>query len=80
MAKARRGVSRRTFLTTVGLASAAAVMPRAVLAQAPAAIKGARISVLQATYFIGPAQELFKKQCEEFAKVAGVSVTADFLN
>ena len=74
-------MNRRGFLKTVAVgAGAATVLPRTVLAQAPAAIKGAKISVLQATYFIAPAQELFKKQCEEFGKVAGVTVTADFLN
>jgi multiple sugar transport system substrate-binding protein len=80
MAKHHREVTRRTFLTVVGLGAAATGLPRTALGQAPAAIKGTKISVLQATYFIAPAQELFKQQCEEFTKVAGVSVTADFLN
>jgi multiple sugar transport system substrate-binding protein len=81
MANEHQGVSRRRFLTTVALGAAAAgTMPRTALGQAPAAIKGTKLSVLQATYFIAPAQELFKQQCEEFAKVAGVSVTPDFLN
>jgi multiple sugar transport system substrate-binding protein len=74
-------MNRRSFLKTVAVGTgAAALVPRVTLAAAPAAVKGAKISVLQATYFIGPAQELFKKQCEEFAKVAGVTVTPDFLN
>lgn len=73
--------NRRGFLKTVGLGAAVAgALPRSALAQAPAAIKGAKLSVLQATYFIAPAQDLFKKQCEEFGKVAGVTVTPDFLN
>ncbi len=81
MATHHQGVSRRKFLETVALGAATAgIAPRIALGAPPAAIKGAKISVLQATYFIGPAQELFKNQCEEFAKVAGVTVTPDFLN
>jgi multiple sugar transport system substrate-binding protein len=80
MVNSARCISRRRFLGTVALGAGAATMLPHALEAAPAAIKGTKLSVLQATYFIAPAQELFKKQCEEFGKVAGVSVTADFLN
>lgn len=74
-------VNRRGFLQTVALgAGAASLLPRTAWGQPPARIKGTKLSVLQATYFIAPAQDLFKKQCEEFGKIAGVTVTPDFLN
>lgn len=81
MGNGRCGISRRAFLGTVGLGAAAAgVVPRTAFGQPPASLRGTKLAVLQATYFIAPAQELFKKQCEEFGKMAGVAMTVDFLN
>jgi multiple sugar transport system substrate-binding protein len=78
-----RHLSRRTFLK-VGAASlgAAAVgnLPRPVFAQAPAVLKGTKLSILQGTYFIAPGQDLYKKQAEEWGKANGVEMSTDFLN
>jgi multiple sugar transport system substrate-binding protein len=80
----RRGrISRREFLKAgaAGLGVAAlGGLPRQVFGQAPAAIKGTRLSILQGTYFIPAAQELYKKQAQDWAKSSGVAVTTDFLN
>src|SRR5574341_1059853 len=81
--KTRRKVSRREFLQTgaAGLGVAAlGTLPRQVFGQAPAAIKGTKLSILQATYFIAPGQDLYKKQAADWGKANGVDVSADFLN
>jgi len=54
-------LSRRDFLKVgaAGLGVAAlGNLPRQVFGQAPAAIKGTRLALLQGTYFIPAAQEL----------------------
>ena len=73
MSKAQKGsgetvnrhLSRRTFLR-VGAASLGAAalgtMPRQGFAQASAVLKGTKLSILQGTYFIAPAQDLYKKR------------------
>jgi multiple sugar transport system substrate-binding protein len=79
-----RHLSRRTVLKggAVGLAAAAlGGLPRRVFAaQAPAVIKGSTLSILQGTYFIAPAQDLYKKQAQEWGKANGVTMNTDFLN
>ena len=76
--------TRRRFLKTAGLAGmgAAAIggLPRQVLGQAPGLLKGARLAILQGTYFIAPAQDLYKRQAQEWAKAAAATVSTDFLN
>ena len=79
----KRSVSRRTVLKAAAMGFGAAAMgtlPRQVLAQAPAVLKGTKLSILQGTYFIAPAQDLYKRQAEEWGKKNGVEVGADFLN
>ena len=50
-------------------------------AAAPAAaIKGTSLAFIGGTYFVAPAQELFKKQIETWGKDNGVTVSADFMN
>jgi len=82
--KTQRKLSRREFITTgaAGLGVAAlGTLPRQVFGgQAPAVIKGTKLAFLQATYFIAPAQDLFRKQVEEWGKMAGVTMAVDFLN
>jgi len=82
----RKGISRRQFLKA-GVAGAAAVGLtglggglRRAFGQAPAAIKGTRLAILQGTYFIPAAQELYKKQAQEWGKAMGVTMATDFLN
>ena len=82
----RKRLSRRDFLKA-GVAGAAAVGlaklgggPGQVFGQAPAAIKGTKLSILQGTYFIPAAQDLYKKQAQEWAKASGVTTVTDFLN
>jgi len=74
--------SRREFvkaaITTLGGAAMAGAPQRA--RGAPAILKGTKLSILQGTYFIAPAQDLFKKQVEDWGKMAGVAATVDFLN
>jgi multiple sugar transport system substrate-binding protein len=79
----RQGITRRAMLTTAGAAALglAAGASRAFQAgAAPAQIRGTSLAILQGTYFIPPAQELFKKQAEEWGRGQGVAVTTDFLN
>jgi multiple sugar transport system substrate-binding protein len=75
-------VSRRDFIKAgvagLGMATVGG-LTRKVFG-APAVIKGTKLGILQATYFIAPAQNLFKKQAEEWGKMAGVTVAVDFLN
>ena len=76
-------LSRRKFLATgaAGLGVAAlGSLPGKVFGQAPAAIKGTKLTILQGTYFIAPAQDLYKRQAEEWGKESGVQMSADFLN
>jgi len=78
-----RSVSRRTVLKAgaIGFAAAAlGTIPGEGFAQAPAVLKGTRLSILQGTYFIAPAQDLYKRQAEEWGKAHGVEMSADFLN
>ena len=81
--KTKRKLSRREFMkagaASVGVAALGS-LPHEVFGQAPAVIRGTRLSILQATYFIAPAQNLFKQQVEDWGKMAGVTATADFLN
>ena len=75
-------LSRREFLKAgaAGLGVAAlGGIPRQVFG-APAVIKGTKLAILQGTYFIPAAQELYKKQAQEWAKATGVTVVTDFLN
>ncbi|MFH1083606.1 MAG: extracellular solute-binding protein [Pseudomonadota bacterium] len=76
-------LSRREFIKAgvAGLGFAAmGGLPGKVFGQTPAVIKGTKLSILQATYFIAPAQELYKKQAQEWGQANGVTVAADFLN
>ena len=81
--KTRRKLSRREFLKvgTAGLGVAAlGSLPGKAFGQAPAALKGTKLTILQGTYFIGPGQDLYKKQATDWGKENGVDVSADFLN
>jgi len=81
--KTRRKLSRREFLKvgTAGLGVAAlGSLPGKVFGQAPVAIKGTKLTILQGTYFIAPGQDLYKKQATDWGKANGVEVSADFLN
>ena len=81
--KTTRKFSRREFIKTgaAGLGVAAlGSLPKKVFGQAPAVIKGTSLSILQGTYFVAPAQDLYKKQAQEWGAANGVTVAADFLN
>jgi multiple sugar transport system substrate-binding protein len=81
--EAKRKLSRREFLKAgaAGLGVAAlSGLPRQGFGQAPAVIKGTKLAILQGTYFIPAAQELYKKQAQEWAVENGVDVVTDFLN
>jgi multiple sugar transport system substrate-binding protein len=81
--KTKRQLSRREFIKAgvAGLGVAAAGgLSHPVLGQGPAVIKGTKLSILQGTYFIAPAQELYKKQAQEWGQANGVTVATDFLN
>ncbi|MEK6716265.1 MAG: twin-arginine translocation signal domain-containing protein, partial [candidate division NC10 bacterium] len=82
--KTRRKLSRREFIKTgaAGLGvTALGTLPRQVFGgQAPAVLKGTKLAILQASYFIAPGQDLYKKQAAEWGKANGVEVSADFLN
>jgi multiple sugar transport system substrate-binding protein len=81
--KAHTGISRRRFLLTgtAGLgATALGALTRPAFAQAPSVLKGSRLSILQGTYFVPQAQDLYKRQAEEWGRENGVTVAADFLN
>ena len=76
-------MSRRDFIKAAGVAGLGMATVGGLTGKvfgAPAVIKGTKLSLLQATYFIAPAQNLFKKQAEEWGKMAGVTVAVDFLN
>ncbi len=49
-------------------------------AAAPAALKGFSVNVLQGSYFVAAAQELFTKQLNDWGQQNGVTVSADYLN
>ena len=51
-----------------------------VYGQAPAVLKGTKLAILKGTYFVAAAQELFRKQAQEWGKMAGVTVVTDFLS
>ncbi len=79
------GISRRAFLK--GSAATAAAVGLTGLGGtagkvfgAPAVIKGTKLSILQGTYFIAPAQDLYKRQAQEWGQANGVTMVADFLN
>ncbi len=77
MARENKGMTRRKFLETAGVAAAVAgTLPSAVFG----ALKGTKLSILQGTYFIAPAQDLYKKQAETWGAANGVEVACDFLN
>jgi multiple sugar transport system substrate-binding protein len=59
---------------------AAGTTPAATAAKAPAVIKGTTLNILEGTYFIAPAQDLFKKLALDWGKENGVTVNVDFLN
>jgi multiple sugar transport system substrate-binding protein len=74
-------MTRRRFLGTAGVAGiGATVMPSRTFGQAPAVLKGARLAILQGTYFIAPAQDLYKREAQDWAKATGATVATDFLN
>ena len=78
--------TRRTLLKAAGgaalgmLATGAAPGLLGSGRAASAQIKGTTLSILEATYFIPDAQDLFKKQAQEFGQANGVTVNTDFLN
>jgi multiple sugar transport system substrate-binding protein len=81
--KKARKLSRREFLKVgaagVGVAALGS-MPQRVFGGAPAIKKGSNLTILQGTYFIAPAQDLYKKQAADWGKANGVEMRADFLN
>jgi len=81
--RTKRKLSRREFIKTGAAALGIAALgsfPQKVFGQAPAAIKGTKLSILQGTYFIAPGQDLYKKQAADWGKANGVEMSADFLN
>jgi multiple sugar transport system substrate-binding protein len=79
----RLHLSRREFLKTgaAGLGVAAlGGLPRQVFGQAPAVIKGTKLSILQGSYGVPAGEELYKKLAQEWGKANGVTVVTDFLN
>lgn len=78
-----RRVSRRSVLkagaASLGVAALGS-LPSRVFGQAPAAIKGTKLTILQGTYFVAAGQNLYKQQAAEWGKANGVDVSADFLN
>ena len=81
--KTGKKLSRREFLKVgaagVGVAALGS-MPNTVFGQAPAVLKGTKLTVLQGTYFIAPGQDLYKKQAAAWGQANGVEMSADFLN
>src|SRR5271157_5084384 len=76
-------MTRRTLLkagaTGMGIAALGAV-PSASFSQAPAVLRGTRLAILQVSYFIPAAMEVFKQQAEAWGKANGVTMAVDFLN
>jgi len=78
---AKKGITRRRFLKAVGVGVAAAgSLPGKVFGQAPAVLRGTRLAILQGTYFVAPAQDLYKRQAQEWGNANGVTMATDFLN
>jgi len=79
-------VSRRAFIGAAGAgalglaALGAATGPVRWAGAAPVSLKGTSLSILEATYFIPAAQDLFKRQAQEWGQASGVTVNTDFLN
>ena len=76
-------LSRREFLKTgaAGLGVAAlGGLPRQVFGQAPAVIKGTKLSILQGTYGVPAGEEVYKKLAQDWGKANGVTMVTDFLN
>src|SRR5262245_14290503 len=77
-------IDRRAFLKAAGVATGAAVaggIPGIVAAQkAPSFPKGTKLNILTWVSFVPAADVEFKKLVGEFAKLAGVEVTADLIN
>src|SRR5262245_30378961 len=86
MAKSEGGasVNRRAFLKAAGVVTGAAVVggiPGIVAAQkAPSFPKGTKLNILTWVSFVPAADVEFKRLAGEFAKLAGVEVTADLIN
>ncbi|MBX6752650.1 MAG: extracellular solute-binding protein [Thermorudis peleae] len=47
---------------------------------APAVLKGTKLSILQASYFVPAGQDLFKNQLQQWGKENNVEVSVDFVN
>jgi multiple sugar transport system substrate-binding protein len=73
-------VSRRTVLKAGAAAGLGLTSLGTLYGQAPAQMKGTKLSILQGTYFIGPGQDLYKNQAAEWGKANGVEMSTDFLN
>ncbi|PYN42503.1 MAG: sugar ABC transporter substrate-binding protein, partial [Candidatus Rokuibacteriota bacterium] len=75
---------RRAFLRVAGAATGAAVaggIPTIVAAQkAPSFPKGTKLNILTWVSFVPASDVEFKRLAGEFAKLAGVDVTADLIN
>lgn len=48
--------------------------------EAPAQLQGTSLTILQATYFVPAAQELFEEQAKQWGEENGVDVEVDFVN
>lgn len=79
----KRTMNRRTFLKAgvagLGVAALGSVPARG-FGQAPAVLRGTRLTILQVSYFIPAAMEVFKKQAEDWGRANGVTMAVDFLN
>ena len=76
-------LSRRRFLKAGATGLGVVVLggfPHQGFGKAPAFIKGTKLAILQGTYFIPAAQELYKKQAQDWGKANGVTMVTDFLN
>ena len=76
-------LTRREFLKVgaAGLGVAAlGGLARPGFGHAPVVIKGTRLAILQGTYFIPAAQDLYRKQAQDWGKASGVTMATDFLN
>ena len=73
-------VSRRTVLKAGAAAGLGLTGLGTLYGQAPAQIKGTKLTILQGTYFIAPGQDLYKNQAAEWGKANGVEMSTDFLN
>src|SRR6266571_8458704 len=77
-------INRRAFLKAAGVVTGAAVaggIPEIVAAQkAPSFPKGTKLNILTWVSFVPASDVEFKRLAGEFAKLAGVDVTADLIN